>query len=1696
MGSRLVRCALAVVLTLGFMPAFAWADDASGASPAPATESQVADLQAADTAGFVERETVASEKGYSDTTIDTSANSAAADFGFDTPFVDATEDDPVAADPLEGWVGTVPGELLMWTDDPDEWNGGDMSFHDIERHNARAARMSDSGWAQAPEYGASDRPNSVAIDTNGDYVDEIIVLGDNGMYYLSDPSGAVENCELSPSSNWMPLYDNGTNGNARFDESAQAPLFRDYNEHHLCAGDLDGNGIEDIVSFQYAERGPVVTIQYLYRIEDADIGDGWYVVSYSGGLDVFDAMSGYDTPTPLLAHEERVDLSLFYPDDYNGYLPASLEVADLNGDDIDEVYVAYQEGDPSDRGAVYRTNIAVIDTALSEDDTVDAHYYDDYRMPVEDHPVFSAPKPIPQTVCTPLASVGGNPSSQMTSLSAGDVDGDGFEELVVGGYAGANPLEGELYLAYMERGESGLDTTLRGLTWLLDDNGLHRTTGSNLTKHGHGSNVDTSLFEQDPTEMCFTGKSGNRYTLDRYVNTCNWTVPLSCVSLTGYQNGHTIDQVFFGMFFYDFNRDTGQFAPHLNTLDHAFSGNDDNNVLIVLSEATTPEDYVPTSTDDSAVLDMVESGGKEMLYQMAIFDESDGDARFDHYAYYDEGGKTDRVWTCDERNVDWDDKYRTFDGVIGNFQPIAGQDEDAFFMKLVGHEFTYSAPVIQAVVLAPPSFEDISTATGYDSGSTSLTRISGTTVDYSVSATVGFDFGIDFGVEVLKNETKFGITPGFSVAPAYKGSQAQEAQYTVTVSKGQDSVVLAAVPVDRYYYDVVRAGTGGAVDKAVVSAPGTPIVQTVPFDRYDETVDHYNASIDAYNRSWTEAHPDSAAALAANPDCAAFVVDGVVQMLPHLPYSSEIVSHEQGRPDTYHAPGGLDTSGFGYSDSTITLDYGNDFGSSTKSMLVTWKKTDGGGATLSQKGGFKFTEGTRFQDFAFTASYALSGSGNKSFTDGTTYKGDLKSVPTSWSDFGMTLSMYAGTFDTRALFGIGEYAVVGYEASNVRYGAAVPRGLSVTGTTPDTVTLECVLPWGAHNAANEYALERLNANTGAWETVHTFAKPNVTADSPEEFVETVTDVGLAPNTTYSYRLADTAHLHPIGAQAVTQKRTDAMYTVSFPECATVQVDAAGAAAESGLWGFVAASMIDGETGWKSSLTDGASVLQHADLRFFAIPMDGYEAAGWKVTETAPDGTVVDITDDRSRVVVAADGAALLVSDVQGDIAVEAYGRALGEGEEGPAVTVERLEGWGISVVDENGEVLHAGEALGVDGAFPAFEDARWTASGKPEVAVEAAAGTVASIDLYLIDAGESADGAPEPRVQKIVWTPGESDPMIGLEVTPDGSFLVVAVAHASHGTCDVRAALVRKDAQQPVVSLACVDGAGKDGSRAILAYPQVGASGLASIEIAAGKDVASGFVDVTGRFADLTRNGFLVDRLSERLENGWYTVRIANGAGATATASIEVTGVTNPAPFTCDGGSACPSAGFADVDHGQWYHEAIDWAVSNGVMAGFGAGELAGLFGPDMALTRAQMAQVLWNVEGAPAADCPAVFGDVSEGDWFYGPVAWAVSEGVFAGYGDGSGLFGPDDPLTREQAAAVLMRWAAANGESTSARTDLSDYPDADGVSGWARDYLSWAVATGIVSGVERPDGTCVLEAQGTTSRAMAAQLMMGLTA
>lgn len=184
---------------------------------------------------------------------------------------------------------------------------------------------------------------------------------------------------------------------------------------------------------------------------------------------------------------------------------------------------------------------------------------------------------------------------------------------------------------------------------------------------------------------------------------------------------------------------------------------------------------------------------------------------------------------------------------------------------------------------------------------------------------------------------------------------------------------------------------------------------------------------------------------------------------------------------------------------------------------------------------------------------------------------------------------------------------------------------------------------------------------------------------------------------------------------------------------------------------------------------------------------------------------------------------------------------------------------------------------------------------------------------------------------------------------------------------------------------------------------------------------------------------------------------------------------------------------FADADEDLWYSEAVRWAWLHGVMTGYADG--SGRFGTDDSLTRAQMAAVLYNVAGKPDVDVSGLPGDCDGDAWYASCVSWALETGVFNGYGDGS-AFGPDDPLTREQAACVLMNAASVLGADVSARADLSAFPDADEVSSWASDALSWAVAEGVLSGVETADGARELQPTRACTRAEMAALMMNLSA
>ncbi len=177
---------------------------------------------------------------------------------------------------------------------------------------------------------------------------------------------------------------------------------------------------------------------------------------------------------------------------------------------------------------------------------------------------------------------------------------------------------------------------------------------------------------------------------------------------------------------------------------------------------------------------------------------------------------------------------------------------------------------------------------------------------------------------------------------------------------------------------------------------------------------------------------------------------------------------------------------------------------------------------------------------------------------------------------------------------------------------------------------------------------------------------------------------------------------------------------------------------------------------------------------------------------------------------------------------------------------------------------------------------------------------------------------------------------------------------------------------------------------------------------------------------------------------------------------------------------------FADVPAGSWYYGAAAYAYNNGLFAG----TTATTFAPDMTMTRAMLVSVLWRLAGEPAPKGANTFDDVPDGAWYTDAVTWAAENGVVAGIGNGR--FDPSGAVTREQTAVILFNYAQSKGYDVSARADLSAFPDAGSVSGWAQEALAWANASGLISGAVRGTQT-ILDPQGSASRAQVAMILMG---
>ena len=210
------------------------------------------------------------------------------------------------------------------------------------------------------------------------------------------------------------------------------------------------------------------------------------------------------------------------------------------------------------------------------------------------------------------------------------------------------------------------------------------------------------------------------------------------------------------------------------------------------------------------------------------------------------------------------------------------------------------------------------------------------------------------------------------------------------------------------------------------------------------------------------------------------------------------------------------------------------------------------------------------------------------------------------------------------------------------------------------------------------------------------------------------------------------------------------------------------------------------------------------------------------------------------------------------------------------------------------------------------------------------------------------------------------------------------------------------------------------------------------------------------------------------LGSGKYTFKMPS-------AKVSV-GFKTIADQPCDGGKDCPSAPFTDVDTAKWYHLSVDYVLTHKMMNGVSSRA----FAPNANLTRGMLVQILYNLEGKPKGTA-ANFSDVQADAWYAEAVGWAASNKVVTGYADGT--FRPNAAVTREQAAAILYRYAQSKGIDVSVgeNTNILSYVDVQQASEYAIPALQWAVGAGVLNG--KNGGR--LAPTGTATRAEIAAIM-----
>ena len=287
-------------------------------------------------------------------------------------------------------------------------------------------------------------------------------------------------------------------------------------------------------------------------------------------------------------------------------------------------------------------------------------------------------------------------------------------------------------------------------------------------------------------------------------------------------------------------------------------------------------------------------------------------------------------------------------------------------------------------------------------------------------------------------------------------------------------------------------------------------------------------------------------------------------------------------------------------------------------------------------------------------------------------------------------------------------------------------------------------------------------------------------------------------------------------------------------------------------------------------------------------------------------------------------------------------------------------------------------------------------------------------------------------------------------------------------TVDARNTKYASYSSSSYASFRCVE-AHEHSYTAVVTAPTCTEKGYTTHTCSCGDSYVDTYVDALGHAWD----GGTVTKQPTATETGVRTYTCTR-CHETKTESIPVTGSVDVTQM------------FTDVTK-NWAYPGIQYCVTHGIMGGMGNGT----FAPTGTTTRAQIVQILYNLEGTPAVSGTTPFTDLTA-NWYKPAILWAYQNNVVAGTSPTT--FDPEGPVTREQIAVILTQYMfhVLKMNRTWTPADLSTFPDGANVSGWAKEAMQDAVALGLINGTKAPDGLVYLDPQGSAARQQVATILM----